>query len=252
MVAAIRMGLAFYSRLPAGKAAHDAPSLNRMAPVLAPVGLVIGALPAGFLLLAAGAGLPASLAALGAVGILAMVTGAMAEDGLADSLDGLWGGNSREKRLQIMRDSRQGTYGVLAIVLLVGARWGALNELVALSPSRAAALWMAAQIVARQAALWLAVSLPVARTNGAAHGAGQLAAGAFWQGMVLAGIVAIALAVPFLPPAGIFWAGCAGALSVFGWRKICQRKIGGYSGDVIGGLQGLVEIALLWTFILFI
>ena len=252
MVAAIRMGLAFYSRLPAGKAAHGAPSLNRMAPVLAPVGLVIGALPAGFLLLAAGAGLPASLAALGAVGILAMVTGAMAEDGLADSLDGLWGGNSREKRLQIMRDSRQGTYGVLAIVLLVGARWGALSELLALSPSGAAALWLAAQLVARQVALWLAVSLPIARRDGAAHGAGALSKGAFWRGAGLAGIAAIALAAPFVPPSGIAGAGVAGVLSVLGWQKICHHKIGGYSGDVIGGLQGLVEIALLWTFILFI
>jgi adenosylcobinamide-GDP ribazoletransferase len=61
----------------------------------------------------------------------ALATGALHEDGLADSADGLWGGGTRERRLEIMRDSRIGSFGAVALVLVVLLRWSALSALLA-------------------------------------------------------------------------------------------------------------------------
>ncbi|MFT4960036.1 MAG: adenosylcobinamide-GDP ribazoletransferase, partial [Paracoccaceae bacterium] len=77
-------------------------------------------------------GLPLAAAAGILLGVQIILTGAMHEDGLADSVDGLWGGFSRERRLEIMKDSAIGTYGVLALILSVGLRWVALTALIPL------------------------------------------------------------------------------------------------------------------------
>ena len=99
------------------------------------------------------------------------VTGALHEDGLADSADGLWGGWTRERRLEIMRDSRIGTYGVLALVFVTGLRWAALTAIVAagalLGPLLAAAM------LSRAAMAVLMARLPHARTDGLGHGTGR-------------------------------------------------------------------------------
>ncbi|MDB5623829.1 MAG: adenosylcobinamide-GDP ribazoletransferase, partial [Devosia sp.] len=112
------MALRFFSRLPSGSSPHERPDLARIAPVLPLASLLIGAGPA--LILAAGAqAMPPMLAAALAVAALVLAGGAMAEDALADSADGLFGGHTVERRLEIMKDSRHGTYGVAALCLLL-------------------------------------------------------------------------------------------------------------------------------------
>ncbi len=64
------------------------------------------------------------------LGLLAMMTGAMHEDGLADTVDGFWGGWTVQRRLEIMKDSHIGSYGVIALVLSLGLRWMALSAAV--------------------------------------------------------------------------------------------------------------------------
>ena len=93
-------------------------------------GLVVGGL-ATVMAAAALAVWPPAVAAGLALAVQILVTGAMHEDGLADSADGLWGGFDRSRRLEIMKDSQIGTYGVLALVLSLGLRWLTLSALLA-------------------------------------------------------------------------------------------------------------------------
>ncbi|MEL6701469.1 MAG: adenosylcobinamide-GDP ribazoletransferase, partial [Pseudomonadota bacterium] len=86
-------------------------------------GLVVGTVVAAILWALMAVGVPAALTAGGAVAAGLFVTGALHEDGMADTVDGLWGGWTRERRLEIMKDSRIGAYGVLALVVTVGLRW---------------------------------------------------------------------------------------------------------------------------------
>lgn len=118
--------LQFYSRLPIpvlaierrGPAPHLMPDFRRIVRMLPVAGLII-ALPAALVLaLAQKLGLPPVLAAIFAIAALVATTGAFHEDGLADSADGLGGGMSRERELEIMKDSRIGAFGGAALILL--------------------------------------------------------------------------------------------------------------------------------------
>ncbi|MEM6390903.1 MAG: adenosylcobinamide-GDP ribazoletransferase, partial [Pseudomonadota bacterium] len=82
------------------------------------IGAALGAATMGLAALAMAAGLSAGFAAALAMAGFALMTGALHEDGLADTADGLWGGRTPERRLEIMRDSRIGAYGVVALILV--------------------------------------------------------------------------------------------------------------------------------------
>lgn len=246
------MGIRFYSRLPTGAFGHEPAQLNRMAPALGFTSLVIALLPVLTLLLGSWIGLPPLLAVALAIGAQVLVTGAMAEDGLADSSDGLWGGHDPARRLEIMKDARHGTYAVLAIILVITIRLMALGALLVSSEIGAALLWLSAQVGARQGALWLVLALPSARSQGLAQSTGAVSGKAFWAGSGISALIIFIVAGPFIG----LWGLAAGALLmvlvIWGWTGFCRKKVGGYSGDLIGALQALLEIAALSTFILFI
>ncbi len=246
------MGVRFFSRLPTGAGAHETPSLERMAPALGFSSVVIGVGPA--LVLGAGLllGLPPLLAACFGVGAHIVVTGAMGEDGLGDSMDGLFGGHSPQQRLDIMKDSTHGSYGVAAMVLFIATRIIILGTLAANSLAGALLLWLGAQVMARQGALWLPLRLPAARSSGAAHDSGPLAKGAFTMGAAIALLIGFVLSAGFVGVVGFVGALGAGAGVIWWWSRTCTRLIGGHSGDLIGALQVLLEISILTTFILFI
>ncbi len=246
------MALRFFSRLPSGNTPHQAPSLARIAPVLGFVGILIGIFPALVLVALAYLGLPELLAAVFAVAALVIITGAMAEDALADSADGLWGGASVARRLEIMKDSRNGTYGVLAIVLLIAARLAILSFLVVQSPLGAGFVWLGAQIIARQGALWLPSVLSPARPDGLAQKAGIISLRTFWLSSAISAVIALILAGPFVGVLALAAGLAVTALIIWGWTRICLWRVGGFSGDLIGALQAMVEIGVLSTFILFI
>src|SRR5690606_25440682 len=121
-----------------------------------------------------------------------VVSGAMAEDAFADAMDGLFGGQNIERRLEIMKDSRHGTYGVAAIVLLLAARITALGTIAALNPVIAGAIWMAAMVMSRSFSLWLTVELPPARLDGASAAAGRVSKRVFGIGMGLSVLIGFA------------------------------------------------------------
>ncbi len=249
----LTMGLRFYSRVPLASLPFpdEPPELNRMALALPFVSLLLGAIPALLLIVLTLIGLPGIFAAgLAAIAYLA-ITGAMSEDGLADASDGLFGGATATRRLEIMRDSRHGTYGVLALVLFILLRIVAVGAIAALHSLGAGALWLAAMILSRSGSLWLAVVLPPARTDGLSAAVGGVTRPAFAVGAILALIIAAVLAIPVLGPIALLIALAFMVAVAAGWTICCQRLVGGQTGDLIGALQALLELAALTVFLIF-
>ena len=116
-----RLAFMLLTRLPMGQMA-EAPPLAASVWAYSVVGAMVGALAGLVFSFAAWAGLPPVTAGLLAIGAGVLLTGAMHEDGLADLADGFGGGHTRERKLEIMRDSRIGSYGVVALVLALGLR----------------------------------------------------------------------------------------------------------------------------------
>lgn len=246
------MALRFFSRLPTGERPHEQPDLSRIAMALPFASLIIGVLPA-FLLLGGGlTPLPKLFVAAIAVAASAIVTGAMAEDAIADSADGLFGGTTRERRLEIMKDSRHGTYGVVALCLFLLLRVSALAALDEVDPIAAGAVWLAAMLMARSGALWLTVALPPARPTGASASAGRASPMAFAIGAILALILAMLLSATSAGLLGFSLSVALLALLAWGWSLLCRKLVDGQTGDLIGALQALLEIAALAAFLMFV
>tara|TARA_R110002020_G_scaffold41276_6_gene121669 strand:- start:215 stop:1063 length:849 start_codon:yes stop_codon:yes gene_type:complete len=246
------MALRFFSRLPTGDSPHQKPELNRIAMALPLASLVIGLGPALLLIGASFVGLPAYFAAALAVAAQVLVSGAMAEDALADAADGLFGGHSPARRLEIMKDSRHGTYGVSALSLFLLLRVTGLGAVAAINPLAAGAIWLAAGIVGRSGALWLAVALPAARPDGIAAAAGAVSGRSFAVGAVFAVLLTFVLAGPATNMLALGFVLVTTLAVIAGWTALCRRLVGGQSGDLIGALGGLLEIAVLATLLAFV
>ena len=255
-VAHVLGALRFYSRLPVPamsfETAPHAPVDFDKAPVAVVLaGALLGAIAAAVLLTAGAIGLPPFLSAILAVAALAIVTGAMHEDGLADTADGLGGGQTAERRLEIMRDSRIGSYGATAIGLSLAMRATALAALIERLDAPAAALAVIAVAATSRAAglvpLWL---LPPARSTGAAASVTPPASGA----MIASGLCCLAITIAALWMPGVLV--IASALSValayasaYAMTRIAEAMIGGHTGDIAGAAQQLAEIAMLLTLV---
>lgn len=239
------MALRFFSRLPTGNAPHEKPALGRIAVALPVASLIMGLGPALLLVTGCWAGLPAYFAVTLAMAVSVPISGAMAEDAIADSVDGLFGGHTVARRLEIMKDSRHGTYGVVAIGLFLLLRIFAVGSVAIASPLAAAGIWLAGSVVARSSAIWLALRLGPARMDGASATVGQSSPRQFAIGLAGATVIAIALAAPFASALGIALAAGFAALVTYGWTALCRRLVGGQTGDLIGGLMALIEVAVL-------
>jgi adenosylcobinamide-GDP ribazoletransferase len=203
------------------------------------VGAAIGLGGAAIYWLSGGLGLTPAIAGLLAVAATILLTGALHEDGLADSADGLFAGAEPARRLEIMRDSRTGAYGALALILSLGLRAAALAALAA--PGPAAAALIAAHAVARALPPAVMAWAPLARDDGLAAGAGQVETGHAWTALGLgAGIAVVFLG--FGPGLAALLA--AGLVGFAGFR-LARARIGGYTGDILGAIEQLGEIAVL-------
>ncbi|OBZ93779.1 cobalamin synthase [Pararhizobium polonicum] len=181
-----------------------------------------------------------------AVAIQALITGALHEDGLSDTADGLGGGKTKERALIIMKDSRIGSYGAVALILSFGLRVSALAAVLPLvSPSGAGLLVLAAAALSRAAMVWHWSKLPPARQDGVAASAGEPQAAAVTFALVL-GVASAAL---LLLLSGAPLLACVLAIAAFvatvpAFSQIVDGKIGGHTGDTIGATQQLTEIAV--------
>jgi len=251
------VALRFYSRLPVlpkpGETdAYGAPDLDRIAYAIPLAGVVIGLLGALGLLGAEALGLGPFLAATLALAVMVMATGAVHEDGLADTADGLGGGRDKTKRLAIMRDSRIGSYGATALILSLLLRLGALQALMgAAGPLRAALVLIAAQAASRAMGILLLRALPPARTDGASAGVGQPSPKAAASCALMAALVVAVILVPSFG-VGAAFAGIIAPLLVLAiMMRLSDRLIGGQTGDVAGATQQLAEIAFLLGVLIF-
>ena len=203
------------------------------------VGLAVGVLAAIAYALADGIGLPAPVAALTAVAAAVWITGALHEDALADVADGFGGGRDKAAKLSIMRDSRLGSYGALALIFSVGLRVAALTALAA-SGAVAAALITAA-VASRAVLPGLMRLLPAARADGMSRHAGQPTAAQMGWAIGIAVIaVLVVLGIDRGLPALV---AAAAAAAIVGW--LARRQIGGQTGDVLGSAQQAAEVAFL-------
>lgn len=246
------MALRFFSRLPTGETPHQVPDLGRIAMALPLASVAIGIGPALLLIGGALIGLPAYFAAALAVGAMVIASGAMAEDALADAADGLFGGHTVERRLEIMKDSRHGTYGVAALCLFVLLRVTGLGAVAAINPLAAGAIWLAASVVGRSGALWLPAALPPVRRDGASATAGRVPARSFAVGAVFSVVLLFLLAGPAASIVGLGAAVIAAVVVIAGWTAVCRQMVGGQTGDLIGALGALVEIAVLTALLGFV
>jgi adenosylcobinamide-GDP ribazoletransferase len=231
------LAVAFLTRLPVP--AHGTGDLARAAWAFPLAGLIVGGAGAAAVLAAAGSGLHPIAVALLALALMAVLTGALHEDGLADFADGL-GVFGRDRRLEVMRDSRIGAFGVLALIFMTGLKASALASLA--GPGIAAAVLVAASALSRAAMVVTMAALGPARTDGLAKDAGRPPA---WAAGLAAALGLAALA-PLIPIYGgdvviVAAAGLAAGLFMC-WAM--HAAVGGHTGDTLGAQQQIVELAV--------
>jgi adenosylcobinamide-GDP ribazoletransferase len=247
---ALARALRFYSRLPVPHLAEEVgpkDELDFASTALAvPVaGAVIGALMALALGLAHALGLGAAVSAVAALACGVTVTGALHEDGIADVADGLLADTSVERRLEIMRDPRHGSFGVLALILVMLARFALLAEISAAGTAATAAALIGAAALSRAASLMPLALLPPARQDGAGAAAGRLPVEAFGRAVMVGAalLLLFALIGGFGVPRGLL--ACVAALAAGYWLSVfAKARIGGQTGDVAGAAQILAELAV--------
>ena len=246
----------FFTRLPVTGRLADwvgfSPAMLRASAAHFPgVGLLVGGLlgAALALLLAGLPPVPASawVAAVAVSVAGALLTGAFHEDGLADLADGLGGSLDRERALEIMKDSRIGSYGALALALALLARVSLLALVIGLSPALAPWALAAAHVASRTAPLLLIRALPHVGDTATSKSkplADTLSNRALAAGLLWAALAGVALAA-WAPPAP-WWAGALGALVAAGWMyRLLRRRLGGFTGDGLGATQQVAEVLFL-------
>ena len=252
LMADLLSALRFYSRLPGPTFGfegdpHRVPDFRSLPRILPLAGFLIALPSALILLLAGGVGLSSLPLAALAVATLVITTGAMAEDGFSDVADGFFGGSTKERRLEIMVDSRVGAFGVSALVLaliLRVASLGALNDHQGLVAASASLL--AAGVLSRVAGVLPLVFLPPARPGGKSASVGR--PGVIVTTIAVIGALslgALCLFIGGVSPRMISVALLLGLASAFPVMVLAQAKIGGQTGDVAGATQQVAEIVVL-------
>jgi adenosylcobinamide-GDP ribazoletransferase len=246
------VSLAFFSRLPVASVAGL--DLHRSAGAWPLAGLLLALAPALIFLLLRAADFPPIVAALLALATYAALTGAMHEDGLSDTADGFGGGRAREEKLAIMRDSRLGTYGALALLFVTLTKAAALAAL-AIIPLYGALALIGVAVLSRSMALWHWNATLPARGDGMAWAAGRPDWLALLIGLGIGAVAALTLLVTFGLAALLALLMAATGVALF--SDLCRRQLGGHTGDTIGAAQQVAEALLLaglsvgWAGILF-
>ncbi|MDY0881408.1 adenosylcobinamide-GDP ribazoletransferase [Dongia soli] len=234
--------LGFFTRLPVRAPAIPLSEAVRAFPL---VGALVGLIGLLAYIFALRLGLSVLLAAVLAVTATAVLTGALHEDGLADLADMLGVRGDRERKLAVMRDSTIGSYGVLALVIATLFKVGAIADLAVL-PQVASAM-ISAHVLSRAVLPVAMRSLPLARPNGLAVHAGKPPADSMYWALGL-GVVIVLLVGG---PGAAIVATVSALVTAFLVAKLAQRHIGGYTGDVLGAIQQVVEVAVLINFVTF-
>jgi adenosylcobinamide-GDP ribazoletransferase len=234
-----RLALGFFTRLPlkapSGLSGGPIAEAARAFPV---AGAVVGLIGSLIYLLAMQLGLSGLLAALLAVAATVIAGGALHEDGLADFADMLGVRGDRERKLAVMRDSRIGSYGVLALGFSTAIKVSALVSLG--DPWLVAGALITAHAYGRATLPIIMRSLPLARSNGLAVDAGKPSAAATYQGIG----VALLISAFACGPGAALVSVVVAIVAAFLISEVARRQIGGYTGDVLGAAQEAAQLAI--------
>lgn len=243
------LALQFFTRIPVtGRLAQwvgYSPAMLRASAAHFPaVGWVVGAL--GALALAGALALwPPLVAAVLCTVVTVLVTGAFHEDGLADVADGLGGASTRERALEIMKDSRIGAFGAIAAVLALGLKFALLAALAGQGAFVACAALAAAHVLSRLAPLAVMRASPYVGGEG---GKAKPMADAVSGGAVVVAVLWSLPAAALLVIAGGIVNGvaalAAAALVALFMMRLLRRRLGGFTGDGLGATQQLSELAI--------
>jgi adenosylcobinamide-GDP ribazoletransferase len=210
---------------------------SRLFPI---VGAIVGIIAAAVLWVGSWFTFPSAILALLALLTMTLVTGALHEDGLADTFDGLGGGLTREQKLSIMRDSQIGSYGVMALLFSFGLRWASLTEITEQGFDVVLMSLIATAAASRAALPAVMHFIPVAREDGLSVGAGKPS---FDRA-----ITALLIGVGFL----LFLLGFRTCIVAIGLSALVAgmfvyfvaMRLGGQTGDVLGATQQITETTI--------
>lgn len=236
----VLLALGFFTRIPVPSFADfDESELNRSAKYFPLIGLLIGAIAAIVYWVAAQV-LPTDVAILLSMLATIYATGCFHEDGLADALDGLGGGWEKEQVLTIMQDSRIGSYGATALILALLTKFIVLSHLAggAAFLSTLPVILLVGHALSRYAALLVIYTQSYVRSAGKAK---PLATELNKGELLLASV--FGLGPLLLLDDHLLWA-LLPVVVVWAWfsRKL-QKRLGGYTGDCLGAMQQLTELA---------
>ena len=206
-----------------------------------PVAGVVIALPPVLVLATLAQFLPVAVAAAFAIATGIWLTGALHEDGLADCADGLGSGAQRDRALEIMRDSAVGTFGAIALIFSVGLRWLAVSLIADVSIAGAACALLASHIVSRGAIASALAFSSYARPQGTAS---LVARGIDISQWAITVAISVLLCLLFTGWPGLL-AAIAALLAAALFLGRFEARIGGYTGDALGGMQQIAEITCL-------
>ncbi|MGI9372637.1 MAG: adenosylcobinamide-GDP ribazoletransferase [Hyphomicrobiales bacterium] len=247
----IKLATSFLTRLPVAQSNARMPSAMRAFPL---VGLMLGVFAGALCLALVTLGLSPTMAVVISLAFAVLMTGALHEDALADVADGFGGGDTIERKLEIMKDSRIGTFGVVALILVMILRMVSLSEIAA---SNFVALevivfaWAAAACLSRAFAVSLMATTKNARGSGLAQFAGEPNAKTHIQALLLGLLLSSSFCVYSLgwtPTLAAIFTSFAVFLCV---RWLAIRQIGGHTGDVAGTVVILSETTFLTSLSLF-
>ena len=245
---AFMQALQFLTRLRPPVEVEFTPEVLRASPRWYPAaGVVIGVIT-GVIYWGAALLFDPVLAALISTASGLIVTGALHEDGFADACDGLGGVRPRERVLEIMRDSRIGTYGVLGLGVILATKVAVLTVLPVMAVPFAL---VAGHAASRASMLWVMASSDYVRADGAASGvAGGLDQRAIAIGFATAALTLLPLL--WVLPVQSVVLGLAGlALGHFAMRHRYEGRLGGYTGDCLGAVQQCSELGFLLGLVAF-
>lgn len=237
------LAIQFLTRLPVPRRlATTEEELGRAAAFFPLVGIIVGGGAATVFVLTKRVA-PLSVAVLLAIGFAAFITSGFHEDGLADTFDGLGGGWTRDRALEIMRDSRIGTYGSLALIFLI---LGKYTFLTALEPRQIWRWLIVAHAASRWTVLPLCMWLPYARVEGQ----GKLVARQINLSALVVGSVTFLLILILLPWRIALVTLIVTAITVLFSGLYFKRRLGGITGDCLGAVNQITEVVLYFMAVL--
>jgi adenosylcobinamide-GDP ribazoletransferase len=235
----LKASVVFCTRLPLLRAAANSGALAKAAWAFPLAGVLVGLVAAAVYGIAHRAGIPAWPAAALSVAATLLLTGCLHEDGLADTADGFGGGTTRDQKLEIMRDSRIGTYGVCALIVALLLRVGVLASFF----SAASVGWalLASHTGARASMMAFMFLVPPARRDGLSSDAGQPPMESAGAALALGFLIAAICLGPLRAIVALVLLSVVAALMAW----LSRKQIGGQTGDVLGAVEQISEIVIL-------